>query len=163
MYKSMYETELFHHGILGMSWGKRNGPPYPLNGDARRLVRAEAKKRKAEEKLKEQKRKERIKKLEKKKMVLKGAHPKDIRKYAYLLTDKELEQAIKRSTALYREAPKSPAMETLYIVSDVMGKIGNIATSANSVVNLADRGRKVYRAYAGIEETKDGKQTPPKQ
>lgn len=23
-------TELYHHGVKGQSWGKRNGPPYPL-------------------------------------------------------------------------------------------------------------------------------------
>ena len=26
-----YSTELAHHGILGQRWGKRNGPPYPLD------------------------------------------------------------------------------------------------------------------------------------
>ena len=26
-----YDEYLAHHGILGMRWGKKNGPPYPLN------------------------------------------------------------------------------------------------------------------------------------
>lgn len=26
-----YSAELCHHGILGQRWGKRNGPPYPLD------------------------------------------------------------------------------------------------------------------------------------
>ena len=32
------ENELSHHGIVGMHWGKRNGPPYPLNSSTHKAV-----------------------------------------------------------------------------------------------------------------------------
>lgn len=32
-------NELYHHGVSGMKWGKRNGPPYPLNSAGKSKLR----------------------------------------------------------------------------------------------------------------------------
>jgi hypothetical protein len=37
------QNELYHHGVEGMSWGKRNGPPYPLNASGKAKLRAQKK------------------------------------------------------------------------------------------------------------------------
>ena len=37
-----YTNELYHHGILGQKWGKRNGPPYPLDSYSSNEKQAES-------------------------------------------------------------------------------------------------------------------------
>ena len=45
-----YSDELYHHGIKGQKWGKKNGPPYPLSGgdssiSEQKAIRAERRKK----------------------------------------------------------------------------------------------------------------------
>lgn len=40
--------EIYHHGIQGQKWGKRNGPPYPLKPGAKSAAETKEKKSKSE-------------------------------------------------------------------------------------------------------------------
>lgn len=38
-YSQFQSNELYHHGILGMHWGEKNGPPYPLSAEVNKAVK----------------------------------------------------------------------------------------------------------------------------
>lgn len=38
-YSQFQGNELYHHGILGMHWGVKNGPPYPLSAEVNKAVK----------------------------------------------------------------------------------------------------------------------------
>lgn len=151
----MSENELYHHGVLGMSWGDRNGPPYPLSGSAKKFARAEAKKKierekrlekmrkaaaqKRKEQAKEAKRQEKIDKM-KMKLLKKGDISKIYKKAKYF-TNEELELARERNRLMVeakytKNAKKAPDPHAMEKVWNIVDRVGKIATAAVPVVTL---------------------------
>lgn len=152
----MSEDELYHHGVLGMSWGDRNGPPYPLSGSAKKFARAEAKKKIEKEKrlekmrklaakkrkieAKEAKKQEKIDKM-KAKLIEKGDMDKINKKSKYF-TNEELEFARERNRQLVetrytrnaKDAPDPHAMDKLF---SFISRAGQIATAAVPMIQVA--------------------------
>ena len=83
----MGSNELMHYGILGMKWGQRNGPPYPLNSSQ---MSSKEKREEKKRQLDEQKTESYHKK------AMTSTDPAEVAKYAKYLTDDELQQRIAR-------------------------------------------------------------------
>lgn len=157
------DDALEHHGVEGMSWGDRNGPPYPLGGVDKKIARAEYKRKKEKErrlkklqkaakkarkaKKKEEERQADI--LKKKQKLMKKGDLDAIRKNAKLFTNEELQYAIerdeqKRALKGDKERSKDEAME---LAMRRMAQIGEIAASAQKVLGAAKVGAEIVGQY----------------
>lgn len=174
VYRECYPDELAHHGVDGMSWGERNGPPYPLANINKKMARAEYKLKKAKERelKKLQKAKEkRLKKLQKaakkaratkkkqeeeqaallkkKQMLVKEGNLDKIRKNAELFTNEELEYILERDAqkrALGSQEQRDKE-EKLNNVMARIAQVADIAVSAGKVFQGIESGARMVAAF----------------
>lgn len=174
VYGDLEENVLEHHGVSGMEWGERNGPPYPLSGANKRHAIKEwmenrkkkkrlkklqkaAKKARKERKEQQEEEKKQIKKQAdiekyKQKLVKKGDINK-IKKNAKLFTNEELayiaerEQA-KASMKTKDEIKKDAQFE---IAMKRMGQIAEIGSKAAVLFNAGKAGADMISAFKGAK------------
>jgi len=167
-YVGYYEDHyLAHHGILGQKWGRKNGPPYPLEPKDHSASEKKAgwttslKEKHAEKKRKKQQtaalekaraaRAEKAKQAqlekeyeEKKQQVLRSGKASEILKYKGQMTNQEMNDAINRigyEERLYGLAAKEE--------KTTWEKIDNAMKKVEDITNWAD---KAYRGYETIEK-----------
>lgn len=95
-----FVNSLEHHGVEGQKWGKRHGPPYPLDSESKAKNRKAAKKKKAAEK-----RKKEIEKTKKRIAKQEANKQKEIAREEATKAKKEKDLAEKKSK--YAKDPKT--------------------------------------------------------
>lgn len=163
MEEAEHEDELYHHGVLGMSWGDKNGPPYPLGGINKKVARVEYKAKKEKERRlkklqraakkarKEKKRREEKEAdiLKKKQKLVKEGDLDKIRKNANLFTNEELQYVIERDDqkrALLSKQERSDD-EKFELVMKRMAQIGSMAADAGKVLAAAKTGSEIFNNF----------------
>lgn len=124
--------EIYHHGIQGQKWGKRNGPPYPLKPGAKSAAETKGKKAKAEQgglisyikrKRKQKKLNKQIKRVEKDIKVLDKEKKKyeewETKKKELLQFDEDTSAAAKRILKNLSKMSDNEIKQTLNRMRDV--------------------------------------------
>lgn len=123
----MYDTnEIYHHGVSGMKWGKRNGPPYPLDAQGKADLREQKKAAKAENK--------ELEKQVKKSQVYKNNK---------MMNQMRAKKRVQRDTAIGGIASGAVGLAIGGPVGGAAGIIGGalVTSIASSTVN---KGRQIY-------------------
>ncbi len=161
------EEELYHHGVLGQSWGRRHGPPYPLDGVDKKIARAEAKRKREKErrlkklqraakkarKLKKKQEKQEADTLKKKQKLVKSGDMDKIRKNADLFNNDELQYILERDAmkrGLGGEKERTTD-EKFDLAMKRMGQIADIAVKGGQVFSAMKQGAEMVSAFHGVK------------
>lgn len=168
-------SDLQHHGILGMRWGRRNGPPYPLDGSshsasekkagwrkslssakgifgrrkkakADRVAKANAKKI-VEERLKQKEADEFFEKNKEK--ILRSSKAKDVLANQARLTNQELNEAVSRmdlNERISRHAMNQTASAWKRMNSIMNGPVKDMVDWTDTGIKAWNEMAKIYNA-----------------
>ena len=153
------EDELEHHGVKDMSWGERNGPPYPLKGIDKKIARAQYRKEKERKKRlkklqkaakkarklkqKEERTQEQIRK--KKQQLVKKGNMEEIRKNADLFTNEELEYIIDRDSKkrLLKSNKERDTDEKMELFMKRFSQVSDMASKSQAVLTAVKMGAEI--------------------
>lgn len=174
---------LEHHGILGQSWGHRNGPPYPLSSGKHSASEKKAGWRKSLKKkigaIKAKRTKAKNKKDAEKRERLKKEHSKDpntMYKYRDEFTDEELRAAIARFGIERSLRELRSDKKLITYVNDGANFVKNLSTMTTNGIKLYNNmsdildtfkplndGSERKYIYGHKKDNSDGKSDEPKE
>ena len=167
--------ELYHHGILGMIRGIRNGPPYPLSRQDhsanekkakwwKSLDKESKKKKNDEDRVTKNEQKNQNEEDEKKKYeegkerALKSGSATEVLKYQGDLTNNQLMDAI---TRIEREGRLKSMSESENKTQTMGDKLDNIFNKIDRARNWAEKGINAYNTTAKIINAISGEDDMP--
>jgi len=167
-----YIDSLEHHGVLGQKWGRKQGPPYPLDASdhsaaekkagwrqslegATEKIKAATEKAKAEIAARKEskpaqnaEKKEEEKKPLDKKAVINSADAKTIQENASQLTTQELQEAVNRMNLMQQVNSRVPTPPTIQDKIDgAIGKLDKAATTVTNGINAYNKIAKIYNKF----------------